>query len=124
MNICRHEAIENLVTLLHETRNAFLNGTRGCGFECRSIMYGALTVGMESSNLLSPKPVAPFPNLNYNRLARKIMAFKSPRWHEITSGYSSYGSSYPHSCSNATFAPIFALLDGSLGGLELEGLTG
>jgi hypothetical protein len=95
MNICRQEAIENLVTLLHKTRDAFLYGTRGCGFECRSIMYGALTMGMESSNLLSPKPVIPFPNLNYNCLARNIMAFTSPRWYGLSPGYSSYGSSYP-----------------------------
>ncbi|OOO09296.1 hypothetical protein OAory_01105920 [Aspergillus oryzae] len=43
MNKYREEAISNLVTLLHDTRKAFLSGTRGCCFECSSIMYGALT---------------------------------------------------------------------------------
>lgn len=123
MNICRQEAIENLVTLLHKTRDAFLYGTRGCGFECRSIMYGALTMGMESSNLLSPKPVIPFPNLNYNCLARNIMAFTSPRWYGLSPGYSSYGSSYPHGCPNASFASVFAMLKDCLEGLEMKEFT-
>ncbi|KJK66781.1 hypothetical protein P875_00127847 [Aspergillus parasiticus SU-1] len=46
INKHREEAINNLVTLLHDTCEALLSGTRGCCFECSSIMYGALTKEM------------------------------------------------------------------------------
>lgn len=85
MNKYRERAINNLIVVLHETRNAFLHGARGCCFECRSIMYGALTLQMQSVKLLSPKPEAPFPDLSYNYLVRMAMAFTSPAWHDRSS---------------------------------------
>lgn len=65
MNERRQEAINNLIHLIHGTREVLLSGNRGCGFECSSIMYGALTKEMQSSGLLSSRPAAPFPDLNY-----------------------------------------------------------
>ncbi|KAJ5926369.1 hypothetical protein N7516_008142 [Penicillium verrucosum] len=126
MNESREKAINNLIVLLHETRNAFLHGTRGCGFECRSIMYGALTMEMQSSNLLVPKPENPSPNLDYNSLMQRVMAFRSPGWYvssSIYSGYSSYGSSSMHRCSDSSFASVFDKLEDSLEGLELNRFT-
>jgi hypothetical protein len=126
MNERREKAINNLIVLLHETRDAFLHGTRGCCFECRSIMYGALTMQMQSSNLLLPKPETPFPNLNYNSLVRRVLAFTSPAWYDSSSNYSSYStyrSSYMHCCSDASFATIFGILEDSLEGLELNRFT-
>ncbi|KAJ5731576.1 uncharacterized protein N7483_006084 [Penicillium malachiteum] len=129
MNTCRQEAIDNLITLLHETRDAFIHGTRGCCFECRSIMYGALTIHMNSYDLLSPKPEAPFMNLTYHSLVQRVLAFQSPQWYSPLSGYSDYSSfsSYrsnsrhsPHACSNASFKSIFTMLKGYLEGLEFE----
>ncbi|KAJ5183240.1 hypothetical protein N7492_000856 [Penicillium capsulatum] len=119
MNKYRERAINNLIVVLHETRNAFLHGARGCCFECRSIMYGALTLQMQSVKLLSPKPEAPFPDLSYNYLVRMAMAFTSPAWHDRCSSYSRYGSNYQHRCSDASFASIFDMLKDSLEGLEL-----
>jgi hypothetical protein len=78
---------------------------------------------MELSNLLSPKPMIPFPDLNYNCLARNIMVFTSLRWYSLSLGYSSYRSSYPHGCPNASFASVFAMLKDSLKGLELKEFT-
>ncbi|KGO74513.1 hypothetical protein PITC_099050 [Penicillium italicum] len=123
MNECREKAISDLIDLLHETRDAFLHGTRGCVFECSSIMYGALSMQMQSSKLLLPKTGAPLPNLNYNCFVQTVMAFKSPKWCDTHSGYSGYGSCYPHNCSDASFASVFATLEDSLAGLELDRFT-
>ncbi|KAJ6015255.1 hypothetical protein N7540_009846 [Penicillium herquei] len=122
MNIRREEAIDNLITLLHETRDAFIHGNRGCCFECRSVMYGALTMQMHSNNLLSPKPETPFTNLAYHSLVRRILAFTSPQWEspKTYSSYQSYRSNSRHDCPNASFESIFMMLNDYLEGLELE----
>ncbi|KAH1984739.1 hypothetical protein KXW88_001401 [Aspergillus fumigatus] len=72
MNDRREEAINNLIQVLHDTREALLSGTRGCGFECSSIMYGALSKEMRSNDLLPSRPAAPFANLNYASLVQKV----------------------------------------------------
>ncbi|KAF4161658.1 hypothetical protein CNMCM8927_004890 [Aspergillus lentulus] len=71
MNERRQVGINNLIQFIHDTREALLNGIRGCGFECSSIMYGALSKEMHSNDLLSPRPAAPFPDLNYKYLVWK-----------------------------------------------------
>ncbi|KAJ5903149.1 hypothetical protein N7504_005532 [Penicillium tannophilum] len=128
MNQSREKAIESLIVFLHETRDAFLDGPRGCSFECRSIMYGSLTKHMQSSNLLLPKPEAPFPGLNYGHLVQKAMSFTSPKWFESASTYSSYGSSYGtrirHTCDDSSFESVFAILKDPFEGLELNRFTG
>ena len=122
MNECRERAINDLIVLLYGIRDAFLRGSRGCYFECRSIMYRGLSMRMQSNNLLLPKPEAPFPNLNYNHLVRRVIEFISPRWYN-TSGFSSYRHNSLHYCFDASFESIFAKLADSVQGLELERLT-
>lgn len=117
INERREKAIEDLIDLLDETRNAFLLGARGCRFECRSIMYGALTI--QSNDLLLPKPECPFPNLNYKSLVQRVMAFQSPAWYDSPSRYSSDKHSYPE----ASFASIFGAREEFLEGLELNQFT-
>ncbi|KAJ5424577.1 hypothetical protein N7445_010550 [Penicillium cf. griseofulvum] len=125
INKCRENAIRNLVITLHETRGAFLDGTRGCCFECRSFMYGTLSMQMQSNNLLSPRPKAPFLNLNYSDLVKTVLAFKSPRWYDSNTSYSSYTrSSNFHDCPDASFASLFAILKAPLEGLDLQDFTG
>lgn len=119
----REKAINNLVVLLHETRHNFSHGTPGRPSECRSIMYRALTMQMQLSSLLLPKPENPFPNLNYNSLAHRVIAFTSPGWYDLSSsysGYSNYRSSSMHRCSDASFVSVFEKLEGSLGGAGTE----
>ncbi|PYI12642.1 hypothetical protein BO78DRAFT_402522 [Aspergillus sclerotiicarbonarius CBS 121057] len=118
MNERRQEAIQNLVLLLHETRDALLTGHRGCDFECSSIMYGALTKQMQSCNLLSPRPAAPFPNLKYKCLVQQVLSFKSPQWRTPSSYY------YDHNCSASSFTSLFEELDKSpaIKGLDLYSL--
>lgn len=111
MNNRRQAAIEKIICQLYETQEAFLHGTRGCGFECSSIMYGALSKHMQSVGLLRSKPRAPFLRLNYNHLAKNVLSFRSPQW---------YSSSYDrHYCVNGNFRDIFAGLDDKFDGLDL-----
>ncbi|KAJ5465264.1 uncharacterized protein N7458_000950, partial [Penicillium daleae] len=117
MNSRREHSIEDLVHLLHTQHATFLNDTNGCSFECRSIMYGALTKQMQSNELLSPMPVTPFTGLSYQGLAQKVRSFKSPQWRSSSPGYPSYG---PHSCFHSTFEPLFGHLHDRIGGLALD----
>lgn len=84
-------------------------------------MYGALTMEMQSNNLLSPKPAAPFPNLNYKSLTRKISLFTSPEWSESFTS-SKRRTVYPHECSDSDFESLFPNLHDSIEGLDLDSL--
>jgi hypothetical protein len=118
MNERRQAAVNNLIQVLHETREAFLSGIRGCGFECSSIMYGALSKQMHSNDLLLPRPAAPFPNLNYTYLVRKVLSFASPQWKDPY-----YGSSYCHNCYESSFTILFGKLNDAIEGLDLDNLS-
>lgn len=111
MNLRRQEAIESIICQLYEKQEAFLNDTRGCDFECSSIMYGALSKHMQSTGLLSPKPMAPFLRMSYNQIVQKVLSFKSPRW---------YRSSYTdHSCKDGNFRYLFPGLNENFDGFDL-----
>lgn len=79
---------------------------------------------MKSSNLLSPRPQAPFRNMNYEDLVQKVLAFKPPRWYGSYTSYMSYRSSDFHDCPDASFASLFATLKVPLEGLSLQGFIG
>ena len=115
MNMRRQEAIESIISQLYEKQEAFLNGTLGCSFECSSIMYGALSKHMQSTGLLSPKPMVPFLGMNYNQLVQKVLSFKSPQWYRS----SSYKS---HSCEDGNFRYLFPSLDDNFEGFDLQEL--
>ena len=127
MNKRREMAINNLFLLLHETREAFLSGSRGCSSTCKAIMYGTLTMQMRSSRLL-PKPAAPFPNLSYEGLGGKVLSFTSPQWAvpdklyfykgDLTAGITNH-----HKCDDSSFTSLFTKkLNGCIEGLDLDGL--
>ncbi|KAJ5167992.1 uncharacterized protein N7482_003586 [Penicillium canariense] len=117
MNNDRQDGINNVI-LLHDTREALLNGTQGCGYECRSIMYGALTMQMQSNHLLSPWPATPFPDLSYGDLINKVSSFTSPRWY--TSSRRDYHF-YGHTCDDSTFTSMLRL-NNFVEGLDLNEL--
>lgn len=117
MNLCRQEAIESIICLLYETQEAFIGGSRGCGFECSSIMYGALSKHLRSTGLQSPRPLTPFLCISYRQLVQKVLSFNSPKWSE--SG-SSYGY---HSCKDCNFRHIFPGLNAKIDGFGLLELT-
>lgn len=118
MNDRRQKAIGGLIIRLHEERDTLLSGSRGCGFQCSSIMYGALTKQMQSNALLSPRLAAPFPNLNYKILVQKVLSFISPGWY----GPSSHKARYQHSCLHSSFESLFGGLNDTIRGLGLESL--
>ena len=78
---------------------------------------------MQSHELLTPRPMAPFPKLSYNSLVQKVKAFESPNWYDSSYRYSTYGSNYAHHCPDASFASVFHKLEDSIDGLELDQFT-
>lgn len=115
MNRRRNNAISAVLSSLAELRDAFLDGSRGCCFECSSIMLGALTKHMHSSGLLSPEPAAPFPGLSYCQLVETVRGFRSPQWHS-DSGYSRYSW---HTCGEASFSSLITVPETYVKGLSL-----
>lgn len=112
INAGREESINDVISLLNDTHAALSSGTRGCSFECSSIMCGALAMQMTSNYLLSPKPLPPFPGINYHQLVRTVQSFKSPEWYGTPS--SSHSSSVHvgdiHECNDSAFKRLFGEL--------------
>lgn len=120
MNDRRQEAISGLVLQIHNKRDQFLYANQGCGFECSSIMYGALTKQMHSNALLSPRPEAPFPGRSYSALAKTVVSFKLPQWFERPLRYSGYSQVSKHSCVYSSISTLFGDLDDAIEGLDLN----
>jgi hypothetical protein len=114
MNDKRQEAIAGLAVQLDKTRDELQSGSKGCGFECSSIMYGALTKEMHSNTLFSRRLAAPFPYLSYRSLVQKMLSFKSPEW------YGPYRSKYHHTCDYSTFTLLFGVLKDTIEGHGLD----
>jgi hypothetical protein len=123
MEKSRREAIENVMLHLHGTCEAFLSGDQGCGFECKSIMYGALILQIRSSSLLSPTPATPFPGISYKSLIQEVSSFRSPRWFESSASFPKRAHTYRHDCSDSSFKTLFANLNHSIEGLQLDKLS-
>jgi hypothetical protein len=118
MNDRRQGGIAAIVLLLREKREELLSGSRGCGFECSSIMYGALTKQMQSNALLRPRPAAPFPGLNYKSLVRRVLSFTLAGWYGPSSCY----DTYRHDCPDSSFKSLFGGLNDTIKGLDLHSL--
>ncbi|KAF2790571.1 hypothetical protein K505DRAFT_282387 [Melanomma pulvis-pyrius CBS 109.77] len=89
--------ISKLQDLLNEYRNPLYQCAKGSSsFECGSILYGALTKGMELAGLLEPYPVAPFPGLGVWELYEKVKCLRSPSWCSMVEYYRSTSR---HPCS-------------------------
>lgn len=85
-------------------------------------MYGALTKEMHSAGISSPRTEAPYPDMSYKSLVRKIQSFTSPRWYS-RGPYSSYGPNYGHSCQDSSFANLLGVADDVIEGLDLHDLV-
>ncbi|KAL4957434.1 hypothetical protein BDW69DRAFT_201007 [Aspergillus filifer] len=117
LNDRRQSLIDTLISKLHEAREAFFSRKKGCGFECSSIMLGALSMHLESNGLLAPRPTAPFLNQSYNDLAQKIIAFQSPNWTSLR--LYNYGLHY---CPASSFGVLFDVQNDKPKGLDLHAL--
>ncbi|KAJ5108333.1 hypothetical protein N7456_005008 [Penicillium angulare] len=110
--------LEDLTEILYGTRDAFLNGWRGCCRECSSIMYGALTIHIWSNNLPSSMPEPPFFNLEYNFIMQKIMEFESLKWYDANS--STYAHREMHECCDSSLVNMTTMPPEFVDGLELK----
>lgn len=123
MEKTRREAIENVMLHIHQTCEDFLSGDQGCGFERKSIMYGALGLQIRSSHLLSPTPVTPFPGISYRNLIHELLSFISPRWYESSTSFPNRAHALRHDCSDSSFTTMFANFNHSIEGLQLDELS-
>ncbi|KAL4965068.1 uncharacterized protein BDV14DRAFT_189869 [Aspergillus stella-maris] len=70
-------------------------------------------VQLHVNALLLPRPVAPFPNITYKHLVRKISSFKSPVWY-------SRHSKAPHTCSSSSLRILIGEFNDYIEGLDLS----
>ncbi|KAJ5945989.1 hypothetical protein N7454_002828 [Penicillium verhagenii] len=121
VNKARQNSIGNVMLLLDETRMSFLGGSRGCDFECQSMMYGALAKQIQANCCLSPWPVTPFPNICYSSIRQTVLSFKSPNWFHFAP-LSPFGRRdiVSHTCDSSNFSKIFGKLNVVIEGLDLD----
>ncbi|PVH91491.1 hypothetical protein DM02DRAFT_545743 [Periconia macrospinosa] len=118
----RIEAIGTVVSQLHDLLEEYRNADYCCpsgihSFECGSILYGALTKGIDSSGLLVPYPVAPFSGMSIWEIYLKVHDIKSPVWCNPGSGrFRTH-----HSCNlNERVTEIVDKVMRRVNGLELK----
>ncbi|KAL4905062.1 hypothetical protein BDW74DRAFT_178072 [Aspergillus multicolor] len=110
---------------LEGKREQLLAGKLGCGFECSSIMYGALTKEMQAAYLLSVPLLGSFQGRSYRGIVGKIRAFRSPKWQNswgTTPGSEAWNSH--HKCPGSSFSVLFGDLKGGIKGLVLATFLG
>lgn len=113
MNEGRQGAVGELVRYLSELSEKLLSRRRGCGFECRSMMYGALQIHMRSIGLLSPTLESPYLGLSYRDTVEKLMHFRSPNW-------AGDGDNGRHRCLDSIFRTLLGDLKFRIQGLEVS----
>ncbi|KXX77398.1 hypothetical protein MMYC01_206072 [Madurella mycetomatis] len=76
----RSVAIAALVGALHELMEALLDNSRGCSFECRSILLGALRKQLHGLKVLHPEVEPPFQGCSLEEAVKRVEGIKDPVW--------------------------------------------
>lgn len=85
-------------------------------FECGSMLYGALTKGLDSLGLMAPYTSTSFPDTSFQEIYSKACNIKSPKWYSSVEHNPSL-----HSCSlNAEVKPMVDEVMNSIKGLDLR----
>ncbi|KAF1959275.1 hypothetical protein CC80DRAFT_585679 [Byssothecium circinans] len=118
----RVQAIDAIISQLHDLLDKYSDANYSCScdfysFECSSILYGALTKGMNQLGLLLPYPVAPFSGTSYQDLHERPFKIKSPNLsHPSKEKYKA-----PHFCSlKVQVRGVINRVRRSVNGLDLE----
>ncbi|KAK8016915.1 hypothetical protein PG993_015104 [Apiospora rasikravindrae] len=124
----RQDALDKMITRLHDLTIYFSDKREKCSFECSSMLLGAITSQMQSKGLLNPSPVRPFSGYSISGVAATMRSFNSPKWadnDDIRPGVNPFGGirAQPvsvHKCKLGTFieAVIKDVEDG-IEGMEL-----
>ena len=60
-----------------------LNGSKGCGIECRTMQLGALTRLLSSTSLLHYSPSQEYEALSVSQLLKEVEAAVCPTWYSM-----------------------------------------
>ncbi|RHZ57294.1 BTB/POZ domain-containing protein [Aspergillus thermomutatus] len=117
MNQKRQQAICKVILALQREYEAFMTGSKGCNFECSSIMLGSLMKQMLSKGLLESQVQFYYKGFNVTGLTKSVQSFVAPRWR--TSVYC-YNGDYPdHNCPHSSFSLLNSSSD-TVEGLKLR----
>ncbi|GFF90472.1 hypothetical protein IFM47457_08500 [Aspergillus lentulus] len=117
MNQKRQQAICKIILQLQQEREAFMTGSKGCNFECRSIMLGSLTGQMHKKGLLESEVKFYYKACNIKDLTKSVQPFVAPKWRaSIYSHEPGYGD---HKCPHSSFSLLESSRD-TVEGLKLK----
>lgn len=96
-----------MIGLINDRQHDLLRGDLGCNFDCRSIMYGALSMNMHTIGL---EPRLAFVAMDYTRLVQHVSSFTMPE-NRCTSNFVY--------CRAGSFEKLFGRLDDTVKGLDM-----
>ncbi|EAL89219.1 hypothetical protein KXW98_007327 [Aspergillus fumigatus] len=102
MNQKRQQAICRIILQLQQERDAFMTGTKGCNFECRSIMLGSLTGQMYKKGLLESEVKFYYKGCNVQDLTKSVQSFVAPKWRPAA--FNGPGGYAIHQCPHSSFS--------------------
>ncbi|GIC87613.1 uncharacterized protein Aud_003998 [Aspergillus udagawae] len=117
MNRKRQQTICKIILQLQREREAFMTGSKGCSFECSSIMLGSLTKQMLSKGLLESEVEFYYRGFNVTDLIKSVQSFLAPNWR--VSIYSHQQGYINHNCPHSSFSRLGGSGD-TVEGLKLK----
>jgi len=90
----RYQAIEAIISGIHDQFDKFRSSKYICpsknavSLQCGSMLLGALTKGVDSVNMLLPRPEVPFSGYNFEDLCNQLRRVQSPQWYDGPCTYS------------------------------------
>ncbi|KAH8586009.1 hypothetical protein B0O99DRAFT_602845 [Bisporella sp. PMI_857] len=76
----RQELLNQLTGTLHDVFDKLRRSQALCGFECDSMLLGAIIKQLYPHYLIWPKPSEPFIGFNFAKSAKTVRSLRSPAW--------------------------------------------
>ena len=84
----RYQAIEAIISGIHDQFDKFRSSKYTCpsknavSLQCGSMLLGALAKGVDSVNMLLPRPEVPFSGYNFEELCNQLRGVQTPLWYD------------------------------------------
>ncbi|KFY42445.1 hypothetical protein V494_02402 [Pseudogymnoascus sp. VKM F-4513 (FW-928)] len=76
----RQSLLNQLIETVHDVLDKLRSSQPLCGFECDSILLGAMVQQLYPHNLIWPKPLEPFIGFGFVETAETVRSLRSPAW--------------------------------------------
>ena len=80
----RQDLLDQLTGILNDVLDSLCRDQKLCGFECDSMLLGAIIRQLYSHCLIWPKPSEPFIGVSFVESARAVRSLRTPTWCDMT----------------------------------------